>query len=80
MVESCAGSVALAGRVLPLPVALPAGVLAAKARQAAERLALGEAALAAAWPGHADISFTMRTYIHAQADMLELAARSFAAR
>ena len=37
-------------------------------------------ALVAAWLGHADISFTMRTYVHAQADALELAARSFAAR
>jgi integrase len=37
-------------------------------------------ALVAAWLGHADISFTMRTYVHAQADALELAARSFAER
>jgi integrase len=37
-------------------------------------------ALVAAWLGHADISFTMRTYVHAEADALELAARSFAAR
>jgi integrase len=128
---------ASAGRVLPLPDVLRAELTAAKARQAAERLALGEAysnlgyvvcneagepyhpstlstmwqaalrnldvpqvrlhdarhtcatlmhlqgvpiALVAAWLGHADISFTMRTYVHAQADALELAARSFAER
>jgi integrase len=35
-------------------------------------------ALVAAWLGHADISFTMRTYVHAQPEALELAARSFA--
>lgn len=128
---------ASAGRLLPLPDALLAELVAAKARQTAERLALGEAyadmgyvvcneagepyhpstmstmwqsaiknldvpqirlhdarhtcatlmhlqgvpiALVAAWLGHADISFTMRTYVHAQADALELAARSFATR
>jgi len=36
-------------------------------------------ALVAAWLGHADISFMMRTYVHAQPEALELAARSFAA-
>jgi integrase len=35
-------------------------------------------ALVAAWLGHADISFTLRTYVHAQPEALELAARSFA--
>ena len=35
-------------------------------------------ALVAAWLGHADVSFTLRTYVHAQPDALELAARSFA--
>jgi integrase len=35
-------------------------------------------ALAAAWLGHADVSFTLRTYVHAQPEALELAARSFA--
>jgi integrase len=35
-------------------------------------------ALVAAWLGHADVSFTMRTYVHAQPEALELAARSFA--
>jgi integrase len=123
------------GRVLPIPEALLAELIAAKARQAAEKLILGEAyadqgfvvcneagepyhpstmstlwqaairdldvpqirlhdarhtcatlmhlqgvpiALVAAWLGHADVSFTMRTYVHAQPEALELAARSFA--
>lgn len=35
-------------------------------------------ALVAAWLGHADVSFTMRTYVHAQPETLELTARSFA--
>lgn len=35
-------------------------------------------ALVAAWLGHADVSFTLRTYVHAQPGALELAARSFA--
>jgi integrase len=35
-------------------------------------------ALVAAWLGHADISFTLRTYVHAQPEALEVAARSFA--
>jgi integrase len=35
-------------------------------------------ALVAAWLGHADVSFTLRTYVHAQPEALELAARSFA--
>jgi integrase len=35
-------------------------------------------ALVAAWLGHADISFTLRTYVHAQPEALEIAARSFA--
>ena len=126
---------ASAGRVLPLPAALLGELTAAKARQAAERLALGEAyagrgfvvcneagepyhpstmstmwqaaiknlevprvrlhdarhtcatlmhlqgvpiALVAAWLGHADVSFTLRTYVHAQPDALKLAASSFA--
>ena len=34
--------------------------------------------LLAAWLGHADVSFTLRTYVHAQPEALELAARSFA--
>jgi integrase len=124
-----------AGRVLPIPDALLAELAAARSRQAAEKLALGEAysdrgfvvcneagepyhpstmstlwqaairdldvppirlhdarhtcatlmhlqgvpiALVAAWLGHADVSFTMRTYVHAQPEALELAARSFA--
>jgi integrase len=124
-----------AGRVLPIPDALLAELTAAKNRQAAEKLALGEAytdrgyvvcneagepyhpstlstlwqarirgldvpqirlhdarhtcatlmhlqgvpiALVAAWLGHADVSFTLRTYVHAQPEALELAARSFA--
>ena len=119
----------------PIPDALLSELSAAKARQAAERLALGEAyaglgyvvcneagepyhpstlstmwqaaiknldvpqvrlhdarhtcatlmhlqgvpiALVAAWLGHADVSFTLRTYVHAQPEALELAARSFA--
>ena len=123
-----------AGRVLPIPDVLLAELNAAKARQAAEKLALGEAymdlgyvvcneagepyhpstlsrlwqaaisdldvpqvrlhdarhtcatlmhlqgvpiALVAAWLGHADISFTLRTYVHAQPDALAEAARSF---
>jgi integrase len=126
---------ASAGRVLPLPDALLGELIAAKVRQAAERLSLGEAyaglhyvvcneagepyhpstlstmwhgaikylavpqvrlhdarhtcatlmhlqgvpiALVAAWLGHADVSFTLRTYVHAQPEALELAARSFA--
>jgi integrase len=124
-----------AGRVLPIPDALLSELTAAKARQAAERLALGEAyaglgfvvcneagepyhpstmstmwqaaikkldvpqvrlhdarhtcatlmhlqgvpiALVAAWLGHADVSFTLRTYVHAQPEALKLAASSFA--
>jgi integrase len=124
-----------AGRVLPIPEPLLAELAAARSRQAAEKLALGEAykdlgfvvcneagepyhpstmstlwqaairdldvpqirlhdarhtcatlmhlqgvpiALVAAWLGHADVSFTMRTYVHAQPEALELAARSFA--
>jgi integrase len=124
-----------AGRVLPIPDALLKVLAAARSRQAAEKLALGEAysdmgyvvcneagepyhpstlstlwqgairelavpqirlhdarhtcatlmhlqgvpiALVAAWLGHADVSFTMRTYVHAQPEALELAARSFA--
>jgi integrase len=126
---------ASAGRVLPRPDALLGELTAAKARQAAERLSLGEAyaaldyvvcneagepyhpstlstmwqgaiknlavpqvrlhdarhtcatlmhlqgvpiALVAAWLGHTDVSFTLRTYVHAQPEALELAARSFA--
>lgn len=126
---------ASASRVLPLPDALLGELNAAKARQAAERLSLGEAyagknyvvcneagepyhpstlstmwhgaiknlavpqvrlhdarhtcatlmhlqgvpiALVAAWLGHADVSFTLRTYVHAQPDALEIATRSFA--
>jgi Phage integrase family len=37
-------------------------------------------ALVAAWLGHADVSFTLRTYVHAQPDALELAARSLLPR
>jgi integrase len=123
-----------AGRILPVPDALLAELTAAKARQAAEKLALGEAyanlgyvvcneagepyhpstlsklwqaaiknldvpqvrlhdarhtcatlmhlqgvpiALVAAWLGHADVSFTLRTYVHAQPEALAVAARSF---
>lgn len=119
----------------PVPDALLGELSAAKARQAAERLSLGEAyaglgyvvcneagepyhpstlstmwqgaiksldvplvrlhdaphtcatlmhlqgvpiALVAAWLGHADVSFTMYTYVHVQPEALELAARSFA--
>jgi integrase len=125
---------ASAGRVLPIPDALLAELKAAKARQTAERLALGRAyanlgyvvcneagepyhpstlsrlwqaaiknldvpqirlhdarhtcatlmhlqgvpiALVAAWLGHADVSFTLRTYVHAQPEALAVAARSF---
>ena len=32
-------------------------------------------ALVAAWLGHADISFAMRKYVHAQADALDLGRR-----
>jgi integrase len=124
-----------AGRVLPIPDALLTELTAAKNRQAAEKLALGEAytdqgfvvcneagepyhpstlstlwqaairnldvpqirlhdarhtcatlmhlqgvpiALVAAWLGHADVSFTLRTYVHAQPEALAVAARSFA--
>jgi integrase len=35
-------------------------------------------ALVAAWLGHADISFTLRTYVHAQPEALEVAGRRFA--
>ncbi|MGB7866912.1 MAG: site-specific integrase [Mycobacterium sp.] len=122
------------GRILPIPDALLAELTAAKARQAAEKLARGEAyanlgyvvcnedgepyhpstlsklwqaaiknldvpqvrlhdarhtcatlmhlqgvpiALVAAWLGHADVSFTLRTYVHAQPEALAVAARSF---
>jgi integrase len=120
--------------ILPIPDALLAELTAAKARQSAEKLALGEAysnlgyvvcnedgepyhpstlsklwqaaikhldvpqvrlhdarhtratlmhlqgvpiALVAAWLGHADVSFTLRTYVHAQPEALAVAARSF---
>ena len=123
-----------AGRILPIPDALLAELTAAKARQAAEKLARGKAyanrgyvvcneagepyhpstlsrlwqaaiknldvpqvrlhdarhtcatlmhlqgvpiALVAAWLGHADVSFTLRTYVHAQPEALAVAARSF---
>lgn len=126
---------ASAGRVLPIPDALLVELKAAKARQAAERLVLGEAysdlgfvvcneagepyhpstlsrlwqsaikdldvphirlhdarhtcatlmhlqgvpiVLVAAWLGHADVSFTLRTYVHAQPEALAVAAQSFA--
>jgi integrase len=125
---------ASAGRVLPIPDVLLAELTAAKARQTAERLVLGEAysnlgyvvcneagepyhpstlttlwqaaiknldvpqvrlhdarhtcatlmhlqgvpiVLVAAWLGHADVSFTLRTYVHAQPEALAVAARSF---
>jgi integrase len=128
---------ASAGRVLPIPDALLDELKAAKSRQAAEKLVLGEAyldlgyvvcneagepyhpstlsrlwqaairdldvpqvrlhdarhtcatlmhlqgvpiALVAAWLGHADLSFTLRTYVHAQPDALAVAARSFPPR
>jgi integrase len=121
-------------RTLPLPAPLLAELKAAKARQAAEKLYLGNAysdlgyvvcneagepyhpstlsklwsaaiagldvpqlrlhdarhtcatlmtlqkvpiVLVAAWLGHADVSFTMRTYVHSQADALKEAAESF---
>jgi hypothetical protein len=35
-------------------------------------------ALVAASLGHADISFTLRTYVHAQPEALAVAAQSFA--
>jgi integrase len=35
-------------------------------------------ALGAAWLGHADISFTLRTYVHARPEALAVAAQSFA--
>jgi integrase len=123
-----------AGRILPIPDALLAELTAAKARQAAEKLARGKAyanrgyvvcneagepyhpstlsrlwqaaiknldvpqvrlhdarhtcatlmhlqgvpiALVAAWLGHADVSFTLRTYVHAQPEALAVAARRF---
>jgi integrase len=34
--------------------------------------------LVAAWLGHADVSFTLRTYVHAQPGALAIAAQSFA--
>lgn len=125
---------ASAGRVLPIPDVLLAELSAAKIRQSADKLALGEAyrdlgyvvcneagepyhpstlsrlwqaaicgldvpqvrlhdarhtcatlmhlqgvpiALVAAWLGHADVSFTLRTYVHAQPEALAEAARSF---
>ncbi|MCW2651450.1 MAG: integrase family protein [Mycobacterium sp.] len=125
---------AAADRPLPIPPALLVELKAAKARQAAEKLALGEAyedkgyvvcdeagqpyhpstltklwnaairdldvpqvrlhdarhtcatlmhlqnvpiALIAAWLGHADVSFTLRTYVHAQPEALSEAAESF---
>lgn len=123
-----------ADRPLPIPDALLAELKAAKARQAIEKLALGESyadndyvvcneagepyhpstltklwnaaikdldvpqvrlhdarhtcatlmhlqgvpiALIAAWLGHADVSFTLRTYVHAQPEALARAAESF---
>lgn len=35
-------------------------------------------ALVAAWLGHAAVSFALRTYVHAQPEAVEVAARSFA--
>jgi integrase len=35
-------------------------------------------AMVAPWLGHADISFTLRTYVHAQPEALLEAAQSFA--
>lgn len=126
---------ASAGRMLALRDALLSELAAAKARQAVERLALGEAhaglgyvvcnaagepyhpstlstmwqaaiknldvpqvrlhdarhtcatlmhlqgvpiALVAAWLGHANVSFTLRSYVHAEPEALEVATRSFA--
>ncbi len=123
-----------ADRPLPIPDALLSELKAAKARQAVEKLALGESyadngyvvcneagepyhpstltklwnaaikdldvpqvrlhdarhtcatlmhlqgvpiALIAAWLGHADVSFTLRTYVHAQPEALAQAAESF---
>ena len=34
-------------------------------------------ALVAAWLGHADVSFTLRTYVHSQPEALHEAATSF---
>jgi integrase len=121
-------------RTLPLPAPLLAELKAAKARQASEKLYLGNSysdlgyvvcneagepyhpstlsklwsaaianldvpqlrlhdarhtcatlmtlqkvpiVLVAAWLGHADVSFTMRTYVHSQPDALKEAAESF---
>lgn len=36
------------------------------------------AALISAWLGHADVAFTMRTYVHSQPDALAQAAQSLA--
>ncbi len=36
------------------------------------------AALISAWLGHADVAFTMRTYVHSQPDALAEAAQSLA--
>ncbi len=122
-----------AARPLPIPDGLLAELKAAKARQAAEKLAMGDAysdhgyvvcneagepyhpstltklwsaairsldvpqvrlhdarhtcatlmhlqnvpiAMVAAWLGHTDVSFTLRTYVHAQPDALLEAAQS----
>jgi integrase len=35
-------------------------------------------AVIAAWLGHADVSFTMRTYVHSQPDALAEGAQSLA--
>lgn len=132
--ESDAAKSESSNRTLPLPAPLLAELKAAKARQAAEKLYLGNAysdlgyvvcneagepyhpstlsklwsaaiagldvpqlrlhdarhtcatlmtlqkvpiVLVAAWLGHADVSFTMRTYVHSQPDALKEAAESF---
>ena len=38
------------------------------------------AAVIAAWLGHADVAFTMRTYVHSQPDALADGARSLVRR
>jgi integrase len=37
-------------------------------------------ALVAAWLGHADVSFTLHTYVHSQTEALHEAAKSFGPR
>jgi hypothetical protein len=57
----------------------PSGVSFVRwAKRDALPLAVALPAVIAAWLGHADVAFTMRTYVHSQPDALAEGARSLA--